>query len=267
MRVFAPQFLKDSVRAIPCQARYWDDRLRGARYDLRRIFRNWRNDPELRAEADQSFSAYHGGDFIDIGAFVGFYAALLAPKAKPGDRFVLCEPDPRAHPRLFANLACVAAAFPALTISVVTVPVGEGGPCAKMLPGDGPAAHFQFGLPKAGATAAVTTATVDNIVNSLSLNPSFVKIDVEGAEWNVLRGMERTFSRCQPSIAIEIHPEWLPDGVKAETIYEILTSSNLVRHAATKEAGHSREIWQSLGSIQMAGISKASIPPHGIPAS
>jgi len=239
-----PRFIKNSVRAIPCRALYWDDKARSARYDLRRMFGDWRRDAALRAEANQSYAAYDGGDFIDVGAFVGFYAALLAPKAKAGDNFVLCEPDPRAHPRLFANLACVAATFPHVSISVITVPIGDGGKCEKIAPGDGPAAHYRFGDPRPKATTVIATTTIDDLANSLGLAPAFIKIDVEGAEYNVLRGMRHTLAQSRPTIAIEIHPSWLPMNATADTVHEVLRAAMLIRQSATSNEGHTREIWR-----------------------
>jgi FkbM family methyltransferase len=236
--------LKQRIRAVPSRARYWDGIRRPARYDLTRIFHQWRTVPELRTEADQSYNAYNGGDFIDIGAFVGFYAALLAPKARPGDRFVLCEPDSHAHPRLFAHAANVAAAFPNLSISVVTVPIGDGGMCKKMLPGDGPAAHYRFGASSNCTAQGIATTTVDQLIGLLSLNPTFIKIDVEGAEYNVLRGMRQVLKDYTPTIAIEIHPDWLPCGVTVPTVTNVLTAACFNRESMTSETGHTREIWQ-----------------------
>lgn len=40
-------------------------------------------------------------------------------------------------------------------------------------------------------------------IDELEVDPSFVKIDVEGAELGVLRGMRETISRCSPVLMIE----------------------------------------------------------------
>ena len=40
-------------------------------------------------------------------------------------------------------------------------------------------------------------------VDDLELNPSFVKIDVEGAEMGVLRGMSETIGRSRPALMVE----------------------------------------------------------------
>jgi hypothetical protein len=48
--------------------------------------------------------------------------------------------------------------------------------------------------------------TIDNVVAGLELtNVNFVKIDVEGLEHNVLKGMARTISAFHPVILCEIY--------------------------------------------------------------
>lgn len=42
-------------------------------------------------------------------------------------------------------------------------------------------------------------------VDSLNVSPSFVKIDIEGAEKECLKGMTETIKRCKPILLIEIH--------------------------------------------------------------
>jgi FkbM family methyltransferase len=42
-------------------------------------------------------------------------------------------------------------------------------------------------------------------IDDLTLTPDFVKIDVEGFEFEVLRGMTATIERCRPALMIEYH--------------------------------------------------------------
>lgn len=44
-------------------------------------------------------------------------------------------------------------------------------------------------------------------MDSFNINPSFIKIDVEYMELEVLKGMENTLLRYKPYICIEIHDE------------------------------------------------------------
>ena len=49
-------------------------------------------------------------------------------------------------------------------------------------------------------------------------NPHLVKIDVEGAEARVLRGLAGTIARCKPTFLIEMHDMYFGPEVRTETI-------------------------------------------------
>lgn len=50
----------------------------------------------------------------------------------------------------------------------------------------------------------VEAVRLDDFVNAHNLRPRFVKIDAEGAEWTVLRGMTRILRDHQPKLMIEV---------------------------------------------------------------
>ena len=50
----------------------------------------------------------------------------------------------------------------------------------------------------------VPVTTLDGYFSNKSSFPDFVKIDVEGFEWNVIRGFMKTIEKSKPSIMIEI---------------------------------------------------------------
>lgn len=177
----------------------------------------WRRVPRALDESQRVFDAYQGGDVVDIGAFQGWYTVLLAPKARPGDRFVSCEPDPPAYRALLANLAAVGRMFPQLKLWAVPEPVGDGSPVAVSDPSSH---HPSF---RAGAEGDVRSATVDAIVEAGGLRPTFVKVDVEGAETFVVEGMRRTLERFKPLVMLELHPGWQPEGVTIEDVKAVFT--------------------------------------------
>jgi hypothetical protein len=51
----------------------------------------------------------------------------------------------------------------------------------------------------------VPTVTIDALASALGLLPDVIKIDVEGAEFDVLRGAHETFSRVMPKICLSVH--------------------------------------------------------------
>ena len=46
----------------------------------------------------------------------------------------------------------------------------------------------------------IKSTSIDSLVNKLSLNPSFIKIDTEGAEHDVIEGMQETLKNFKPKI-------------------------------------------------------------------
>jgi hypothetical protein len=53
---------------------------------------------------------------------------------------------------------------------------------------------------------SVRVIAIDDAISNAQLPvPDLVKIDVEGGELNVLRGMEQTLARAQPVLLCEIH--------------------------------------------------------------
>jgi FkbM family methyltransferase len=50
----------------------------------------------------------------------------------------------------------------------------------------------------------IRTISLDEYMDTHKVAPDFIKIDVESAEYEVLRGMERTLDRTRPMISIEV---------------------------------------------------------------
>jgi FkbM family methyltransferase len=200
---------------VPVPVRLFDGVRRTGSPRLRLLAAVWRRIPRALDESQRVYDAYAGGDVIDVGAFQGWYSALLAPKARPGDRFVSFEPDPRAYRDLLANLATLSAMFPQLRLWAAPEPVGDGSPVALASPSE---FHPSF---RAGGDGAPST-TIDALVEALQLRPAFVKVDVEGAEWHVLAGMRATLERHRPVVMLEVHPEWQPEGITVEDVTGIL---------------------------------------------
>lgn len=68
----------------------------------------------------------------------------------------------------------------------------------------------QYGRPT--DSALVTVSTLDSELSGGSPPPMFVKIDVEGHEWAVLKGAERLIRECRPLLMIEFSGERQADA-------------------------------------------------------
>lgn len=51
--------------------------------------------------------------------------------------------------------------------------------------------------------------TMDTLVSTLRWVPDMISLDVEGAEWSVLKGAEKTLREHHPRIYLSLHPEFV----------------------------------------------------------
>jgi len=143
-----------------------------------------------------------GSVVYDVGANVGFYTLLAAKLAGTSGRVVAFEPLPR-------NLAFLKQHLRINDVSnVVVVPgalANTNGVCAFDETGEPSMAKLQ---PDGGMKVEV--ATLDQMVAVLELpDPDVIKIDVEGAELDVLQGGENVLRRTHPTVFVSTHSDRL----------------------------------------------------------
>jgi hypothetical protein len=88
---------------------------------------------------------------------------------------------------------------------------------------------------------SVETTTVDQMMSAYGV-PIFIKIDVEGYELNVIRGLQRPV----PYISFEVNlPEFRPEGLECVEILGRLASAGKFNYAADCEQGLALDRWLS----------------------
>ena len=98
------KFSKNITNRIPMRTTLWDKKSYNFNFRIYKMLKSWKSH-ELKEEADMVYKLYDGGDFIDIGAFNGFYSFLLSTKAKDNDNFINCEPNSLVLSELYDNLS------------------------------------------------------------------------------------------------------------------------------------------------------------------
>jgi FkbM family methyltransferase len=138
------------------------------------------------------------GDVVfDIGANAGYYTLLAARLAGPRGKVIACEPDPRIAAFLRAHVAANR-----LT-NVAAVQSAVGAECGT--------AHFSRGRGTGtgrmsdSGELTVRVRTLDELADEYAAFPTHLKIDVEGAELDVLRGGREVLSRARPTIFLSTH--------------------------------------------------------------
>lgn len=173
-----------------------------------RLHKSWLIQQDWIKEAEAAIGAYTGGDFIDVGASRGVYPLFLASKAREA-KFLLLEPDPTYLRSLVATLQAAMVNNGGFVPYVMPVAVGA---VVKR--------RHEFKLNNAVFQADILR--VDDLVNAFGLEPCLVKIDVDGPEMHVLRGMQDTIARFRPAVLLELHPPYWRDGETQSTIFEML---------------------------------------------
>lgn len=82
----------------------------------------------------------------------------------------------------------------------------------------------------------IESISVDEFVAQQGITPKFIKIDVEGAEWQVLCGMKKIIAEKSPNILVEIHVDKLRQSF--DTDYKIIIEFLLNAGYAIEEIEH-----------------------------
>lgn len=142
-----------------------------------------------------------GETFWDVGANVGFYAIIAAKLVGPTGHVVGVEADPETAKIITANfeinhLANARVVSAALTDTIGTVRFGRA-------PATGWSGIY---YEKPEEWVSVQALTGDTLMKSLGISRVHaIKIDVEGSEAHVLRGMSEILAQNKPRLLIEVH--------------------------------------------------------------
>ena len=147
-----------------------------------------------------------GSNVLDLGANIGYYSLLAA---KAGATVQAFEPDPRNIYYLLRNVRCNKLNH---RIRVVQKAVTDQIGTISFYPHESLLESSLFQVLAPGEPMTVECTTVDASVDE-RLVVDLIKIDVEGAELNVLRGMDQTVARASKNLKMFI--ECYPAGLQA----------------------------------------------------
>lgn len=183
-----------------------------------------RYEPELAAYCINFVNANR--DVIDVGANIGLYTVLFGKILNEGKVFAI-EPTKNALKYLYRNLE--------MNDVKRKVEVFEG--VASDINGyielktiRGKEEYSSLGAMKhpsiihlEHSVEKVTSTTLDDLVVQKSINPGFLKVDVEGAEFMVFNGAKRILTEHRPIILSELSDFLLRNnGSSAREIIEMI---------------------------------------------
>jgi FkbM family methyltransferase len=192
-----------------------------------------------------------GDVVVDIGANVGAHTLPLARAAGESGRVLAFEPTGWAFEKLQANLALNPSLGPRVTAEHAllvspderTVPVGIYSSWPLVTGHGQPDESDRFDRSELHpqhrgmlrGTDGARAVTLDDYLAGAKVD--FVKLDVDGAEPEVLAGATATIDHSRPSIVIEMAPCAYEGGDGFERIVEFLTSRHYrLEHLRTRRA-------------------------------
>ncbi|MEM1300729.1 MAG: FkbM family methyltransferase [Pseudomonadota bacterium] len=154
---------------------------------------------EMYEPASLALIAEHfpvGGTFVDIGAHVGNHA-IYAAKALGAAKVIAFEPSLKAHTILTVNKA-----LNGLTRFEIRKQALSDAPGEAVIETPAPMHEGRNTLTEDGPGQRVPVVTGDAALEGRKV--SFLKIDVEGHEMQVLGGLTKTVREHRPPIFIEV---------------------------------------------------------------
>lgn len=175
----------------------------------------WRNasagtwEPETFAVLDRLLDAQH--DYLDIGAWIGPTVLYGARKA----RHVWCfEPDPEAFRALAWNIAL----NDITNVSAFAAAISQQVGVARMASFGGEPGDSMSSLLNADGARGTDVLTIgwDDFAGSVDLSGvSLVKMDIEGAEFDVLPALLPWLRAQRPALYLSTHAPFLPPDERA----------------------------------------------------
>ncbi len=182
----------------------------------------------------------HPGDtVVDVGSCYGWYAYLMALQVGPAGAVHAVEP----HPELKSGLEAALGGFQQITRHDVGAGAIDGD--AVFTIADRPAvSSFALYGNRAVRTVSVLMRRLDGLLRGV---PSFVKIDVEGLEPEVIEGMDG-FSAPRPFLFVE-KPV---DETRALRLWRLLEAASYLIYAVAE--------WTWRREIPLRHLTPAALP-------
>jgi len=160
----------------------------------------WLGSYEMTKQKAFSAAAKRGYSVFDLGANVGFYSLLASVLIGPEGRVFSFEPVPRnldflrAHMKLNRVTNCYI--WEAAVGRSEGVEYFDRGPNSSM-------GHLS---PESRGSLRVRTVALDDLITSGKLPPpNLIKCDIEGGEYDALKGASETLAKYSPTIFLATH--------------------------------------------------------------
>jgi FkbM family methyltransferase len=137
---------------------------------------------------------------FDVGANAGALAMMMSRLVGPRGIVLAFEASPRIIAKTHYNLVHAGCANVTLFHKAVW---HSSGALVNIAAGS----HLNDRIEAASTGMAVRTVALDDLAAAGDFRPAFIKMDIEGAELDALRGMPRLLREVRPALVLEQSPE------------------------------------------------------------
>lgn len=161
-----------------------------------------------------------GDVFVDVGANIGYFSVFAALAVGPDGKVHAVEPEP-------ANLALLQKNLELNGLSNVEVHAvaasDRSGQATLYRDGFNSGGHSLLQKPQVQNTTSVSVTTLDALLDTKG-SPRLIKIDVQGSEVDVLKGMSELLRRdgSKPGLIVEFAPTALAKRNQLAELFELL---------------------------------------------
>lgn len=181
-----------------------------------------------------------GDTVFDIGAHIGLFSTIAARLTGPAGKVLSFEPSAETFKLLSETIR-----INKLSKNIIPHQAAVGDRTGKVtffvspIKGDNSNSLISYKVDRELIPVEVDLLCIDDVVaNDKSLRPAFIKIDVEGAELDALRGASHTMQTIRPVIILAIHPEPVKEkGDSIEAICHLIQSHNYTATLGGKIVG------------------------------
>ena len=196
-----------------------------------------------------------GATFVDVGAHMGYFSLKAAAVVGQSGRVIAIEP----HPEMFHTLRGNIIASGATTVVAEPTACSDSESTLELFSAaaanTGTSSLSQKNASfygEGGASYFVAAQQLDTIIRRANLSRvDVLKIDVEGAELQVLKGGQETIARYRPVLIVELDDRLLePMGTSSAEIITFLSSHGYSVRRSYDDANF--EFCPDSSSLQMA---------------
>ena len=182
------------INGYTCKYRTLTFRCPGGNSELQ-FLNDW--EPEVK----RLIASLTRGDAIDVGANMGLYSIMLSRCSRDARRILSIEPNPTYFKWLLKNIEVNNCG----NIIPQNVAAWRTTTHLRMTPHvfGGPMLDSSVSPVPSSESFVVEARSLDDMCSEFGLNPSVVKVDVEGVEDMVLSGMKTTLQRERPTVIFE----------------------------------------------------------------